>query len=238
MIVGMTQFVAYYRVSTDRQGESRLGLDAQRQAVAQFVGGAPLLAELQEIESGKNHRNRPKLAEALDLCRRHRATLVIAKLDRLARDVHFISGLMKGGVEFVAVDMPQANRLTVHILAAVAEHEREMIAARTKAALQQVKRELAEKGHRVSTRGRVYTRLGNPPGYDTSRATAQRSAQKPPAYIIEIMRQQRDQGRSYRAIADHLNDEMGSRTPRGHRWHNETIRDILNRATPQQEQHQ
>ena len=225
----MPEYVAYYRVSTERQGESRLGLDAPRQAVAQYIGNGSLLAELQEIESGKSHRNRPRLAEALELCRKRRAILVIAKLDRLARDVHFISGLMKGGVDFVAVDMPQANRLTVHILAAVAEHEREMISARTKAALAQVKRELSEKGERVSTRGRVYSRLGNPPGYDTSRATAKRSALKPPAYVVEIMRQQRSQGRTYRAIADYLNDEIGSRTPRGNRWHNETIRDILRR---------
>jgi len=230
------EYVAYYRVSTDRQGESRLGLDAQRQAVAQFIAGAPLVAEYQEVESGKNHRNRPKLAEALDQCRRRRAILVIAKLDRLARDVHFISGLMKGGVDFVAVDNPHASKVIIHMMAAWAEHEREMISARTKAALAQVKRELAEKGQRVSTRGRIYTRLGNPPGYDTSRATAKRAALKIPDYVIDIMRQQRSQGRTYRAIADYLNDEVGARTPRGHRWHNETIRDILNRSQKDQAQ--
>ena len=131
----MTAYVAYYRVSTDRQGESGLGLEAQRAAVARFVGAVPLLAEFQEIESGKSHTNRPQLTAAMELCRKQKATLVIAKLDRLARDVHFISGLMKSGVEFVAVDMPHANRLTVHILAAVAEHEREMISARTKSPL-------------------------------------------------------------------------------------------------------
>jgi DNA invertase Pin-like site-specific DNA recombinase len=130
----MQGFVAYYRVSTDRQGQSGLGLDAQRAAVAGFVGARELIAEFTEVESGKR-ADRPQLAAALELCRRQRAMLVIAKLDRLARNVAFIANLMESGVEFTAVDMPYANRLTLHILAAVAEHEREMISARTKAAL-------------------------------------------------------------------------------------------------------
>ncbi len=111
------QFVAYYRVSTERQGESGLGLQAQREAVSRFVGASSLLAEFTEIESGKRHTNRPELLNAIELSRRQKATLVIAKLDRLARNVHFISGLMETGVEFVAADTPQANRLTIHILA-------------------------------------------------------------------------------------------------------------------------
>lgn len=235
MIGGMTSFVAYYRVSTDRQGESGLGLAAQREAVVRYVGAGALLAEFQEIESGKKHTNRPRLAEAIELCRRSRAMLVIAKLDRLARNVHFISGLMESGVEFVAVDMPQANKLTIHIIAAVAENEREAISQRTKAAMRQVKRELAEKGHRVSTRGRVYSRLGNPPGYDTSRASAARHPVKPSPQVIELMQQQRAEGRSYRAIAAHL-DGLGIRTPSGYRWHNETVRDLLTRTNQEQTQ--
>src|SRR3954466_14112607 len=130
----MPGFVAYYRVSTDRQGQSGLGLDAQRAAVAGFFGARELIAEFTEVESGKR-ADRPQLAAALDLCRRRRAMLVIAKLDRLARNVAFIASLMEAGVEFTAVDMPSANKLTLHILAAVAEHEREMISARTRAAL-------------------------------------------------------------------------------------------------------
>jgi DNA invertase Pin-like site-specific DNA recombinase len=104
--------------------------------VAQHLNGGrwTLVQEVVEVESGKRN-DRPAIAEALRLCRLHRATLIIAKLDRLARNVHFISSLMESGVEFVAVDFPQANRLTVHILAAVAEHEASMISARTKAAL-------------------------------------------------------------------------------------------------------
>ncbi|MHC2109110.1 recombinase family protein [Methylobacterium sp. CM6246] len=129
------RFVSYLRVSTDRQGRSGLGLEAQRTAVAGHVGDGRLVAELVEVESGRRN-DRPQLTEALALCRAHRAVLVIAKLDRLARNVAFISALMDSGVEFLAADFPQANRLTIHILAAVAEHEREMISARTKAALQ------------------------------------------------------------------------------------------------------
>jgi DNA invertase Pin-like site-specific DNA recombinase len=128
--------VAYYRVSTDRQGRSGLGLEAQREAVRVFLAGKgwPPVAEFVEIESGKR-KDRPELAKAMEACRLYRATLVIAKLDRLARNVAFVSALMESGVEFVAADFPQANRLTIHILAAVAEHEAAMVSQRTKAAL-------------------------------------------------------------------------------------------------------
>jgi DNA invertase Pin-like site-specific DNA recombinase len=133
-------FVAYHRVSTQKQGKSGLGLEAQQQAVRSYLNGGDwrLVAEVVEVESGKRS-DRPKLAEALRLCRLHGATLIIAKLDRLARNVAFVSALMEAGVEFTAVDFPQANRLTVHILAAVAEHEAKMISERTKAALQAAK---------------------------------------------------------------------------------------------------
>jgi DNA invertase Pin-like site-specific DNA recombinase len=129
-------FVSYLRVSTARQGFSGLGLEAQRDAVTHYLNGGhwSLIQEVVEIESGKRN-DRPAIAQALRLCRLHRATLVIAKLDRLARNVYFISSLMESGVEFIAVDFPQANRLTVHILAAVAEYEAAMISARTQAAL-------------------------------------------------------------------------------------------------------
>ncbi|WP_267421952.1 recombinase family protein [Methylobacterium sp. GC_Met_2] len=130
------RFIAYYRVSTARQGRSGLGLEAQREAVRSYLNGGAwsLVAEVTEVESGKRN-DRPKLAEALRLCRLHKATLIIAKLDRLARNVAFVSSLMDSGVEFTAVDFPQANRLTVHILAAVAEHEAKAISERTRSAL-------------------------------------------------------------------------------------------------------
>ena len=131
-----SKFVSYLRVSTVKQGASGLGLEAQRQAVAAFVNGGEgsLVAEVQEIESGKRD-DRPKLLEALALCRLYDATLLIAKLDRLSRDAHFLLGLQKAGVRFVAADMPEANELTIGLLAVVAQAERKAISTRTKAAL-------------------------------------------------------------------------------------------------------
>src|SRR5436190_16360184 len=149
MVPHSGKFVAYYRVSTDRQGKSRLGLDAQREAVTSYLNGGSwqLVQEFVEVESGKR-ADRPQLAAALAACRKHKAKLVIAKLDRLSRNLAFVATVMESGVEFVAVDNPHANKLTIHILAAVAEHERAMISERTKAALAAAKR-----------RGK---RLGNP----------------------------------------------------------------------------
>lgn len=130
------RFVAYYRVSTHKQGQSGLGLEAQREAVRDYLNGGPwqMVAEHTEVESGKRNA-RPELEKALAACRRHKAKLVIAKLDRLSRNLHFITSVMESGVEFIACDNPHANKLTIHILAAVAEHEREAISERTKAAL-------------------------------------------------------------------------------------------------------
>ena len=130
------RFVGYFRVSTEKQGRSGLGLDAQRAAVSAYVEHqrGKLLAEFTEVETGKRH-DRPKLAEAMAVCRRERATLLIAKLDRLARNVAFIANLMEAGVPFIAVDMPYAEKLTLHIFAAMAEEEARRIAQRTKSAL-------------------------------------------------------------------------------------------------------
>jgi len=134
-------FVAYYRVSTARQGRSGLGLEAQHDAVASFLNGGTwqIVAEFTEIESGKRN-DRPELERAMQCCRVYGAKLVIAKLDRLSRDAHFLLGLEKAGIDFVAADMPSANRLTVGIMAMVADEERRMISARTKAALAAAKR--------------------------------------------------------------------------------------------------
>lgn len=161
---GQPRFVSYYRVSTAQQGASGLGLEAQREAVSRHVAGAGgvIVAEFQEVESGKKN-DRPQIAAALAACRLRQATLIIAKLDRLARNVHFISSLMESGVDFVACDNPHATRLTIHILAAVAEHEREMISARTIAALAAAK-----------ARG---VKLGNPNLRAGSRAAAQTARQ-------------------------------------------------------------
>lgn len=130
------KFISYLRVSTVKQGASGLGLEAQRKTVEDYLNGGQwtLVEEVIEVESGKRS-DRPKLAEALRLCRIHGATLVIAKLDRLSRDAAFLMKLQNDGVKFVAADMPEANHMVVGILAVVAQAEREMISARTKVAL-------------------------------------------------------------------------------------------------------
>jgi DNA invertase Pin-like site-specific DNA recombinase len=211
-------FVSYYRVSTDKQGVSGLGLEAQKEAVSRYLascsaGPEQPIAEYVEIESGKNHLNRPQLLAALAHCRKLKATLVIAKLDRLARSVHFISGLMESTVDFVAVDMPQANRLTIHIMAAFAEHEREAISQRTKVALAATK-----------ARGTV---LGNPRWQESLEAARKAKGLVPPApAVLDMMRKLRSESHTLRAIADHLN-QLGLRTPQGSIWYASTVRGAL-----------
>jgi DNA invertase Pin-like site-specific DNA recombinase len=159
------KFVSYLRVSTKRQGESGLGLEAQRKAV-----NWQLVKELVEVESGKHDHNRPALHKALEACKVYGATLVIAKLDRLSRDAHFLLGLQKAGVKFVAADMPEANEMVVGIMALVAQAERRMISERTKAALQAAK----ARGVRAICRSNVLPR-GRSPGATAS----QRSCSTP-----------------------------------------------------------
>jgi len=209
----MIDLVAYYRVSTDRQGQSGLGLEAQKQAVLTYAAGrGAIIAEFTEIESGRRN-DRPELHQALELCRRRRAVLVIAKLDRLARNVAFIANLMDAGAEFVAVDMPQANRLTLHILAAVAEHEREMISERTRVALSAAK-----------ARG---VKLGNPRP-DIPAAVAARIARmaKVRATVAPLIERLRAQGMSLRAIAADLNARRIP-TATGRQWHASSVANVL-----------
>ena len=145
-----TRYISYLRVSTHRQGSSGLGLEAQREAVKRHIitTGSELLSEFVEIESGRVN-DRPVLTEAMAACKRTGATLVIAKLDRLGRNLAFVAKLMESSAEFLALDAPFANRLMLHILAAFAEHEREQIAQRTKAALTMAK----ARGVRLGTNG-------------------------------------------------------------------------------------
>jgi len=207
-------YIAYYRVSTQKQGRSGLGLDAQRKAVKDHLNGGrwKLLSEAVEIESGKRN-DRPKLAEALSLCRLHRATLIIAKLDRLARNVHFISGLMESGVEFEAVDMPQANRLTVHIMAAMAEHEARAISDRTKAALAAAKARGTRLGGRQWAVESVSERGNHASAQVRAKAAAKRAADVQP--IIEAIKA--EGVTSLNGIAASLN-ERGIPAARGGQW--------------------
>src|SRR6266446_3736018 len=211
----MPAFVAYFRVSTDSQSISGLGLEAQREAVARHVGagGGTIVASFEEVESGKKN-DRPQIAAALAVCRARHATLIIAKLDRLARNVAFISSLMESGVDFVAVDNPHATRLTIHILAAVAEHEREMISQRTKAALAAAK-----------ARG---VKLGNPRLEEARRrALAVRRNRAPPAPdLVAIAAGLAGQGLGLRATARALN-RLNLKTSRGAVWYAGTVRRLL-----------
>jgi DNA invertase Pin-like site-specific DNA recombinase len=147
------RWVAYYRVSTAKQGASGLGLEAQTESVTNFVSGraGEIIASFTETESGKKATNRPALIAALELCRRKKATLVIAKLDRLARNVHFISGLMESTVDFFAVDQPTKDRFMLHLHAAFAEEEARRISLRTKEALAAAKR----RGVVIGATGRI-----------------------------------------------------------------------------------
>lgn len=130
------RYVAYYRVSTVKQGHSGLGLEAQKTAAAEHIAreGGVLVASFMEVESGKR-ADRPQLKAAMAECHVRHATLLVAKLDRLARNAHFLLGLKEAGIEFVCCDMPSANRMTVGIMAVVAEEEAKVISDRTKAAL-------------------------------------------------------------------------------------------------------
>lgn len=204
--------VAYYRVSTERQGQSGLGLEAQRKAVVDWLnaGRWELVGEFTEVESGKRNK-RPELARAIDMCRREMATLIIARLDRLARNVHFVSGLMEAGVDFLAVDAPHASRLAIHILAAVAEDEGRRISERTKAALAAAKRS----GVKLGTYGATLAKANK-------EAAANRAAELAP--IIAAIRA--DGATSGHAIAEALN-ARGIPAARGGRWHTQTALNLL-----------
>jgi DNA invertase Pin-like site-specific DNA recombinase len=220
------KFISYLRVSTARQGVSGLGLEAQRESVAQYLNGGTwtLVQEVVEVESGKRN-DRPALAEALRLCRKHRATLVIAKLDRLARNVAFISNLMESGVEFVAVDMPQANRFVVHILAAVAEQEADAISKRTKAALQAAKARGTKLGGRRVTAERFseIAKEGRKVAAAVLRAKSAAHREEIRPAIEEI----RASGViSLRAIAAEFNSREEP-TPRGGPWSAVQVRRIM-----------
>jgi DNA invertase Pin-like site-specific DNA recombinase len=220
------RFIAYYRVSTARQGRSGLGLEAQQSAVREYLNGGrwTLCGEFTEVESGKRS-DRPQLAKALAACRLHKATLVIAKLDRLARNVAFIANLMESGVDFVAVDMPTANRLTVHILAAMAEHEAVAISARTKAALAAAKARGVRLGGDRGNLPAVARR-----GARASVAARQRVAADRARDLAVVIEELRAEGcASLRQIAAGLNERTIT-APRGGAWQVGQVASLLKRV--------
>jgi DNA invertase Pin-like site-specific DNA recombinase len=216
-------YTPYYRVSTQKQGTSGLGLDAQRAAVQAFAGSAQLLTEYVEIESGrKNHR--PQLLAAIAEARRVGATLLIAKLDRLSRNAGFIFALRDSGVEFVCCDMPDANTLTVGLFAVIAQHERETISKRTKDALTAKKARGAQ--------------LGSPQNFTTAviaqgQAAMQRNAREHQAnrQAAQLAKLLRAKGQTLWQIAVKLN-EAGYRTRRRKAFQVTTVQRLLP-AVPQ-----
>ena len=213
------QFVTYYRVSTQRQGASGLGLEAQRQTVNQYLSGSTktVLAEFVEVETGKGANaldRRPQLRLALEQCKKSGATLLIAKLDRLARNVHFVSGLMESKVSFVACDLPEANQLTIHIMAAFAEHEARRISERTRDALTAAK----ARGVVLGATGPANLRRHTQERQDAARAFQAR--------LKPVLDGFATQGLSRRAMVSRLND-LGIKTPMGGEWSLGQVQRIL-----------
>lgn len=209
----MHKYVSYLRVSTQKQGFSGLGVEAQRNAVSAYVSGGSgqIIVEFVEVESGAK-KLRPVLAEAIARCRREKAVLLIAKLDRLARNVAFVSSLMESGVEFVAVDAPFANRLMLHILAAFAEHEREQISSRTKLALAAAK----ERGVVLGVNGLHLA------------ARNRREAIAFAETVRPILISGIEKGTTLTSLAEHLN-VAGLTTREGVKWSPQTVRRVLRR---------
>lgn len=220
----MQKYVTYYRVSTQRQGRSGLGLEAQQAAVQHFLAGrdAQVLAEFQEIESGRKN-DRRQLAAAMLMCRMTKAILLIAKLDRLARDAHFLLGLEKSGIDFVAADMPFANRLTIGIMALVAEEEAKAISARTKAALAARKARGLPLGN-VSSLKPATREISAKARAAWSERVAEHAAMVGPVIV-----QRHRAGMSLRAIARELAGS-GYATVTGGQWTASQVSTILRRA--------
>lgn len=227
-----SRFIAYYRVSTKRQGQSGLGLEAQQQLVHQYLNGGKwqLVQEVVEIESGGKN-DRPKLKEAIALCRAWRATLVIAKLDRLSRSVKLIAELMEQGIAFVVAESPEMTHLTVHIMAAVAEHERRAISDRTKAALAAAKRRGVRLGGDRGGLTHTVRRKG------TARSVAVRTEKsiRIAHDLLAVIDRIRSQGiESAKGIARALNGD-NTPTPSGRgRWQATTVSRVLARAATAQ----
>lgn len=217
----MKRYIAYYRVSTKEQGNSGLGLLAQKQAVQKFVGNNELITnEYREVESGRKS-NRPELLKAIDECKQTGFTLIIAKLDRLSRNAAFTFTLQNAGVDFVCADIPEANSLTIGLLAVLAEDEAKRTSDRTKAALTEIKTKLEKGQEHISKSGRVVRKLGSPQnltlhaiykGCEIRKKNADENpeSRKAGAFIVAL----HNQGLNFKEITDKLN-ECGFKAPRG-----------------------
>lgn len=228
------KFVTYYRVSRASQGVDGLGMEAQERAVETFLNGGAweVIESFKEVESGKNS-DRPELAKAIALCKATGAKLLIAKLDRLARDIRFLTILDDHKVEFVCADMPDATRMTIGILMVVAQAEREAISSRTKAGLESIKARIVAEGHHVSKKGNVITRLGGPSVFTDDQRALGRAKRKTKADERAIMvgptiKLVRQAGGTLQDAADHLN-QLKVTTARGKQWTPASIKRVEDR---------
>lgn len=218
--------VTYYRVSTAGQGQSGLGLAAQREAVRSFCSqrSCEVLAEYVEIESGGKN-DRPELEKAMHRAEVTGATLVVSKMDRLSRNVAFLAALQDSGAKFVAADMPEANELTIHILAAVAQAERKAISTRTKEALAAAKARGVTLGNPNGAAALRRAAKGNAAALGVIKGRADRYAARVAREVTEL---QQDGCRSLRELRDGLNSRS-IKTPRGGKWHAASVRNLLAR---------
>jgi DNA invertase Pin-like site-specific DNA recombinase len=225
-IMAEGKFVSYLRVSTDKQGRSGLGLEAQRDAVSRYLNGGrwKLVAEYVEVESGKRN-TRPQLQAAISHAKATGAKLVIARLDRLARNLHFVSSLQERGVDFVAADMPDANRLTIHIIAAVAEAVGRTISDNTKTALAAAKARGVKLGNPNGARALRGKQVGNADAVARIKANAAQHAADLKGIVDDI---RRSGITTVRGIADELH-ARGIRAPRGDTWHPTAVSRLLSR---------
>jgi DNA invertase Pin-like site-specific DNA recombinase len=219
-------YVGYYRVSTVGQGQSGLGLEAQQEAVRRHVNDGVIAASFTEVESARS-ADRPQLALALRECRRRRAILVIAKLDRLSRNVRFIADLLDSNVEIIACDMPQANKFMLHIMSAIAQHECEMISKRTKEALAAARARGVKLG---GSRSHRFTDAERHKGSAAGSSARRAKSLGLVAEIAPVIAELRAEGRTtLAALADGLN-RKGITTPRGCIWKPAQVQRIIQRG--------
>jgi DNA invertase Pin-like site-specific DNA recombinase len=219
------QYVAYLRVSTQKQGFSGLGLEAQKEIIQNYLSDKIPIAEYIEVESGrKTDKGRPKLKEALEICRKTGGKLIVAKLDRLARNVAFLSQLLESDVDIVFCDFPQANKMVLHILAAISQYEAELIATRTKQALAAKKAKGCTLGNPEHLIGKLDEAVAK--SVETNKRKAEENPNnKRAAAMLKVLAKE---GRTLQEMADYLN-EQGFTTSKGYRFSRSSVYVLLKR---------
>jgi DNA invertase Pin-like site-specific DNA recombinase len=219
------QYVAYLRVSTHKQGYSGLGLEAQRDIIRNFLYDKNPIAEFLEVESGrKTDKGRPKLKEALEICRKTGAKLIVAKLDRLGRNVSFLSQLLESDVDIVFCDFPQANKIVLHILAAISQYEAELIATRTKQALAAKKAKGCTLGNPEHLIGKLDEAVAK--SVETNKRKAEENPNnKRAAAMLKVLAKE---GKTLQEMADYLN-EQGFTTSKGYKFTRSAVLVLLKR---------